>query len=125
MNPHIAPFLYKGHGEASLLRTSINFFLQMVKEEVQHRCTQVPIFFYCIFAYTKLIKPYSQLKELDIAPNFVRRLENVITQRYIGNITLAPELSFTDITNILRNPKIEFVTDFIGRGERTAWQSRF
>lgn len=66
-----------------------------------------------------------QFKELDIATSFFKRLENVITQKYMGDITLAPELTFDDVSKILTNPKLEFIVDFINKGERAAWQSRF
>ncbi|KAG1058383.1 hypothetical protein G6F42_028700 [Rhizopus arrhizus] len=41
INPHVAPFLHKGKGKPTLLRTSINFVLRLIKEEFQHRCSQL------------------------------------------------------------------------------------
>ncbi|KAI7891122.1 acyl transferase/acyl hydrolase/lysophospholipase [Mucor mucedo] len=102
LNPHVAPFIHKDHSEPSLLRTGINFFLRFIKEEIQHRC--------------------SQLKELGISPNGIMRLQNVLSQIYIGDITIAPQLSFKDVVNILSNPDFESATGFIERGERATWQ---
>lgn len=51
------------------------------------------------------------------------RLENVLSQIYIGDITIAPQLSFKDVVNILSNPDFESATGFIERGERATWQS--
>ncbi|KAG2230098.1 hypothetical protein INT48_004360 [Thamnidium elegans] len=101
LNPHVAPFIHKGHSEPSTLRTGINFFLRLVKEEFQHR--------------------FLQLKELGISPNGIMRLENVLSQRYLGDITIAPELSYKDIRRILSNPDFESANKFIERGERATW----
>ncbi|GAA5809377.1 hypothetical protein MFLAVUS_002785 [Mucor flavus] len=101
LNPHVAPFIHKGHSEPSTFRTGINFFLGLVKEEFQHR--------------------FLQLKELGISPNGIMRLENVLSQRYLGDITIAPELSYKDVTRILSNPDLESANKFIERGERATW----
>ncbi|KAI9360933.1 acyl transferase/acyl hydrolase/lysophospholipase [Pilaira anomala] len=103
LNPHVAPFLHKSNSEPSLLRTGFNFCLRMVKEEFQHR--------------------FVQLKELGISPNAIMRLENVLSQRYLGDITIAPELSFKDVSKILSNPDFESANNFIERGERATWPS--
>lgn len=63
------------------------------------------------------------MKELGLSPNSIMRLESVLSQIYIGDITIAPELSFKDVLNILSNPDFESATGFIERGERATWQS--
>ncbi|CEP18273.1 hypothetical protein [Parasitella parasitica] len=83
VNPHVAPYLHKGKGKPTLLRTSINFVLRLIKEEFQHRC--------------------SQLIEIGVSSSFILRLQSVLAQRYVGDITLSPELTFTDVGKILTN----------------------
>lgn len=53
------------------------------------------------------------------------RLENVLSQRYLGDITIAPELSFKDVSKILSNPDFESANNFIERGERATWPSKY
>jgi TAG lipase/steryl ester hydrolase/phospholipase A2/LPA acyltransferase len=62
---------------------------------------------------------------LGIRSNGIIRMENVLSQRYLGDITLAPELLFNDVKKILSNPDLAFATKFIQNGERTTWQSMF
>ncbi|KAI8638614.1 acyl transferase/acyl hydrolase/lysophospholipase [Parasitella parasitica] len=101
INPHVAPYLHKGKGKPTLLRTSINFALRLIKEEFQHRC--------------------SQLIEIGVSSNAILRLQSVLSQRYVGDITLSPELTFTDVGKILTNLSRAEAVNFIERGERVAW----
>ncbi|KAL0142277.1 acyl transferase/acyl hydrolase/lysophospholipase [Mucor lusitanicus] len=103
INPHVAPFLHRGKGKPSWLRTSINFVLRLVKEELQHRC--------------------SQLMEIGISSNAALRLQGVLNQRYVGDITLSPDLTFTDVGKILTNLTREEAVNFIQRGERRTWDN--
>ncbi|KAL9552377.1 hypothetical protein MBANPS3_003788 [Mucor bainieri] len=103
INPHIAPFLHRGKGKPSWLRTSMNFVLRFVKEELQHRC--------------------SQLMEIGVSSNATLRLQNVLNQRYVGDITLSPDLTFTDVGKILTNLTREEAVNFIQRGERRTWDN--
>ncbi|KAL7311030.1 Lipase 5, variant 2 [Mucor circinelloides] len=101
INPHVAPFLHKGKGKPTLLRTSINFVLRLIKEEFQHRC--------------------SQLMEIGVSSNAALRLQGVLNQRYVGDITLSPDLTFKDVGKILTNLTREEAVNFIQRGERRTW----
>jgi hypothetical protein len=62
---------------------------------------------------------------LDVASDGFRRLENVLAQRYLGDITIAPVLTLEDVKRALSNPDMESVTRFIKRGEKAAWASKF
>ncbi|KAK4519357.1 uncharacterized protein ATC70_009592 [Mucor velutinosus] len=103
INPHVAPFLHRGKGKPSWLRASINFVLRLIKEELQHRC--------------------SQLMEIGVSSNAVLRLQGVLNQRYVGDITLSPDLTFTDVGKILTNLTREEAVSFIQRGERRTWDN--
>lgn len=105
VNPHVAPFLHRGKGKPSWLRTSINFALRLIKEELQHRC--------------------SQLMEMGVSSNAALRLQGVLNQRYVGDITLSPDLTFTDVGKILTNLTREEAVNFIQRGERRTWDSMY
>lgn len=77
----------------------------MIKEEFQHRCTQ--------------------LMEIGISSYAILRLQTVLSQRYVGDITLSPELSFTDVGKILTCLTRAEAVDLIERGERVTWNRRY
>ncbi|KAG9294700.1 hypothetical protein G9A89_008179 [Geosiphon pyriformis] len=100
VNPHVIPFL-----QTNLIPSAINrivgWFLFLAISELQHRLTQ--------------------LSELGIMTSLIYRLQAMMSQRYYGDITIVPHISYADFLNLLTNPTPELVQDASLRGERATW----
>ncbi|EPB86968.1 hypothetical protein HMPREF1544_06186 [Mucor circinelloides 1006PhL] len=100
VNPHVIPFLQKAN-TPSKLRQAANFCMHMAKTEAQHRCTQ--------------------LTELGILPSFFYKIQSIMSQKYSGDITIVPEVGYSDFLKVLSNPTPEYAMDCVYRGERATW----
>ncbi|KAL7331548.1 Lipase 5 [Mucor circinelloides] len=100
VNPHVIPFLQKAN-TPSKLRQAANFCMHMAKTEAQHRCTQ--------------------LTELGILPSFFYKIQSIMSQKYSGDITIVPEVGYSDFLKVLSNPTPEYAIDCVYRGERATW----
>jgi predicted acylesterase/phospholipase RssA len=97
VNPHIMPFLTD---QLSLIpsrcSSAISSLGFLFKSELQHRL--------------------SQLIEMEIFPTTLQKLQNVLTQRYYGDITIVPKVSLMDYVNVLSNPSRDYLLESIYRG---------
>ena len=99
VNPHVVPFLSSKPTEKSHpFISSISFLL---KSEIQHRL--------------------GQLIDLDIFSTNLHRLQNVLSQKYHGDITIVPDVRFNDYMQIISNPTREFFWQAVMRGEKASW----
>ncbi|KAI0225911.1 Lipase 5 [Massospora cicadina] len=100
VNPHVVPFLEKS---VSISRTSkvVNWVMSMARSELQHRL--------------------QQLGELGIMKSFVYRMQNILSQKYVGDITIVPDISYSDLTKIFVDPSQQDVIEAVSRGERAIW----
>ncbi|CAO3684617.1 unnamed protein product [Umbelopsis vinacea] len=100
VNPHVIPFL-----QTSLTTTKskqfASFCMSMARGELQHRCTQ--------------------LTELGIMPSVFYKLQAIMSQRYSGDITIVPEIGYSDFLKVLSNPTPQSVMEAMIRGERATW----
>ncbi|CAG8459034.1 12984_t:CDS:10 [Ambispora leptoticha] len=100
VNPHVIPFL-----QTSLIPSFINRFVSwllfLAISELQHRLTQ--------------------LSELGIATSLIYRLQSMMSQRYYGDITIVPHISYANFLNLLSNPSPQLVEEATLRGERATW----
>ncbi|KAH0537920.1 hypothetical protein FGG08_005402 [Glutinoglossum americanum] len=61
------------------------------------------------------------LAELGIFPTTLTKARSVLSQKYSGDITIFPELSYADLPRVLKNPTTDFMLRAVLRGERAAW----
>jgi len=61
------------------------------------------------------------LAELGIFPNYFTKLRSVLSQRYSGDITILPEISYANFPKVLQNPSTEFMLQAMLSGERATW----
>lgn len=112
VNPHVVPFLGKEHGTAPTLDKSdqadsfvnegwMNRMAGLAKGEVLHRL--------------------HVLSELGVFPTCFTKIRSVLSQRYSGDITILPEVSYMRLPNVLSNPTSEFLTEATLAGERATW----
>lgn len=56
-------------------------------------------------------------------PGFIHGVQAIMSQRYYGDITIVPNISYADFLKILSNPTPESLKAAILRGERATWPS--
>ncbi|KAK5676595.1 Lipase 5 [Elasticomyces elasticus] len=113
VNPHVVPFLAReedemgpdlyGSGAAALAPGPgwLNSMASLAKTEALHRV--------------------HLLAELGVFPNVMTKVRSVIGQRYVGDITIMPEISYAQFPNILSNPTEQFMVQALSNGERATW----
>jgi TAG lipase/steryl ester hydrolase/phospholipase A2/LPA acyltransferase len=109
VNPHVVPFLAKDVGPVAINAQKgkdlgpgwVYALTNLAKDEALHRM--------------------HILAELDIFPNLVTKARSVLSQKYSGDITILPEVSYKDLSRILKNPTSEFMIQTCLCGERATW----
>ena len=112
VNPHVVPFLVKDEkviGE-EFTRSSdtispgptwFNNASHLAKSEALHRM--------------------HTLADMSIFPNVLTKAVSVLSQRYSGDITIFPEISYADFPRMLSNPTPTFMRRAMLGGERATW----
>lgn len=101
VNPHIYPFVKYTSSSQSRLRALNGKLLHLVKSEVNYRL--------------------DQLARLGVLPRACRMLRSVVDQKYHGDITIVPDLTWTDIAHMFVDRPVEAILEAIRRGERATW----
>jgi TAG lipase/steryl ester hydrolase/phospholipase A2/LPA acyltransferase len=111
VNPHVVPFLAKEEeligAEAqqnpafSAGPTWIHHMANLAKGEALHRL-QV-------------------LSELGVFPNYLTKARSVLNQRYSGDITIFPSISYAHFPKVLSNPTTEYMLQCTLTGEQATW----
>ncbi|KAL8794362.1 MAG: hypothetical protein Q9195_003060 [Heterodermia aff. obscurata] len=112
VNPHVVPFLVKeedsithearqGRGTVAAGPSWLDSAAQLAKSEALHRM--------------------HTLAEVGIFPNTLGKVVSVLSQKYSGDITIMPEISYADFPRILANPTPEFMHQAMLCGERATW----
>jgi len=112
VNPHVVPFLAKEEVKCSsdgLQNDSvvdagpgwINVLTNLAKDEAMHRM--------------------HVLSELGVMSNLLTKTRSVLSQRYSGDITIFPEVSFAQLPKVLANPTSDFMFQANLYGERATW----
>ena len=112
VNPHVVPFLIKDEDaieEEVRQSTStgltgptwLNTFSHLAKGEALHRM--------------------HTLADMGIFPNVLTKTISVLSQKYSGDITIFPEISYADFPRMLSNPTKAFMQQAMLSGERATW----
>ena len=112
VNPHVVPFLVKDEdalGEEARRSngailpgpTWFNNISHLAKGETLHRM--------------------HTLADMGIFPNVLTKAVSVLSQRYSGDITILPEISYADFPRMLSNPTPAFMRRAMLGGERATW----
>ncbi|KAK0658989.1 Lipase 4 [Lasiodiplodia hormozganensis] len=112
VNPHVVPFLEKEEGlpfpEAPPQNSAfaagpgwLHTMAGLAKGEAQHRL--------------------HVMAELGIFPNYCTKARSILSQRYSGDITIFPAISYSQFPKILSNPTPEFMKQAMICGERATW----
>lgn len=112
VNPHVVPFLAQEEYEiAKEARANESAFASgpgwlssianMAKVEALHRMHVTA--------------------ELGIFPNLLSKTRSILNQKYSGDITILPEVSYSQFPKVLQNPTTEFMLQSMLHGERATW----
>jgi TAG lipase/steryl ester hydrolase/phospholipase A2/LPA acyltransferase len=106
VNPHVVPFLlhemtdYGADDEAA----GSGWFQTLgtlARDEVLHRM--------------------QMLAEIGIFPSYITKFRSVLSQKYSGDITIIPAISYSHFPQVLRNPTPEFMMSAMHSGECATW----
>ena len=109
VNPHVVPFLLHdmpGRGEADdEAGLAGSGWFQTVgtlaRDEVLHRM--------------------QLLAEMGIFPSYITKFRSVLSQKYSGDITIIPAISYSQFPQVLQNPTPEFMMSAMHSGECATW----
>lgn len=111
VNPHVVPFLAKDEKvmnqedpHMSIISPGPSWlenFSQLAKGEAVHRMRT--------------------LAELGLFPNLLTKTVSVLSQKYSGDITIFPEISYADFPRMLSNPTPEYMHMAMLSGQRATW----
>ncbi|KAL8965243.1 MAG: hypothetical protein Q9183_003956 [Haloplaca sp. 2 TL-2023] len=112
VNPHVVPFLLKEEDD--------------ITQEVQQSTATAPSGPSWLHSATHLAKDEAlhrmrTMAEIGIFPNALTKAISVLSQKYAGDITIFPEISYTDFPRMLSNPTPEFMDNAMLCGERATW----
>lgn len=112
VNPHVVPFLER-HEE-------------LVTAETQRLRANLPTVPAWVHKLTSLAKSEAMhrmqvLQDIGFLPNVVSKLQSVLGQRYSGDITILPKISFANFPRVLSNPSTDFMLQATLSGERATW----
>ncbi|KAJ1995050.1 Lipase 5 [Dimargaris cristalligena] len=104
VNPYVIPFMRLSDTTALLatpLRRLVRGLTRLASHEVLYRVRQ--------------------LQELAILPHFMFRLQAILAQRYSGDITILPHVTFGDYLRVITNPSPSDLRCYTVAGERAIW----
>ncbi|KAI9219552.1 acyl transferase/acyl hydrolase/lysophospholipase [Blastocladiella britannica] len=100
VNPHVVPFLHKGLGK-SMFRSACESVLSFSRNEFNLRC--------------------NQLRELGLLPEVLYRVQSIVSQKYLGDVTIIPDIDVVDFGNVMTNPTPKSMIASTIKGERATW----
>lgn len=69
----------------------------------------------------ELLHRFQGLVEVGILPNVMTKAKSILSQRYSGDITIFPRISYADFPRVLSNPTPEYVRGCMLEGQRATW----
>ena len=112
VNPHVVPFLVKEEDNvAAEARQPTSAF------------TAGPSWLHSManLAKGEALHRLHVLTELGIFPTYLTKARSILNQRYSGDITIFPAISYAQFPKVLSNPTTEFMLQSMLTGERATW----
>ncbi|KAL8947868.1 MAG: hypothetical protein Q9222_005895 [Ikaeria aurantiellina] len=111
VNPHVIPFVLKEEDS--------------VAQDIQHSSTGPSgsswLHNLSYLAKDEALHRMRTMVEIGVFPNALTKAISVLSQKYSGDITIFPEISYTDFPRMLSNPTQESMENAMIRGERATW----
>jgi len=112
VNPHVVPFLEKDEQDLAkeAQQSSVN---QKTCHTWGHTLSTI--------ARDEAMHRLQVLQEFGVLPNFISKIRSVVGQRYAGDITIFPKISYANFPYVLSNPDTAFMLAAEISGERATW----
>ena len=112
VNPHVIPFLVKDEDS--------------ITQQAQQSTSSIaagPTWLHSVSRLAKgeALHRMQSMAEVGIFPNTLTKAVSVLSQKYSGDITIFPEISYSDFPRMLSNPTPEFMEQAQLCGERATW----
>ena len=112
VNPHVVPFLLKEEDS--------------ITQQAQRSTASLPSRPSWLHSATHLAKDEAlhrmrTMAEIGIFPNALTKAISILSQKYSGDITIFPEISYNDFPRMLSNPTRELMVTAMLCGERATW----
>jgi TAG lipase/steryl ester hydrolase/phospholipase A2/LPA acyltransferase len=102
VNPHVIPFIRENPPD-SLLHRAGSWAMGFAVQEVYHRLCQ--------------------LSDFGVMPVLTYQLRAILSQKYVGDITIFPKVDWSRFLSLLSNLSDEVVASSIKCGEQSTWPS--
>jgi TAG lipase/steryl ester hydrolase/phospholipase A2/LPA acyltransferase len=112
VNPHVVPFLSK---EDEVIASAAERSNSAVASGPGWLHTMANL------AKGEALHRMHVLAELGVFPNTFTKARSVLSQKYSGDITILPEISYSHFPKILTNPSTEFMEQAMLSGQRATW----
>lgn len=124
VNPHVVPFLREEEEfiAAEAEQTKHSSSNTTSAHDESHDPTPTSwLLSAANLAKTETLHRLHVLSDLGIFPNALSKVRSVLGQRYSGDITIFPEISYAHFPSVLNNPTTEFMVQAMICGERATW----
>lgn len=74
-----------------------------------------------VLAKGELLHRMHVLSDMHIFPTTLTKARSILSQRYSGDITILPEIPYSQFPLVLQNPTPEFMMSALRAGERATW----
>jgi TAG lipase / steryl ester hydrolase / phospholipase A2 / LPA acyltransferase len=112
VNPHVVPFLVKEEDRIAT-EAELSTPTQAAGSSWFHTMAGL--------AKGEALHRMHVLTELGIFPTYFTKVRSVLSQRYSGDITILPEISYAHFPRVLQNPTTDFMLEAMLSGERASW----
>ncbi|PSK34250.1 hypothetical protein B9Z65_8576 [Elsinoe australis] len=112
VNPHVVPFLEKD--EKDLAK-------EARRDEHSHHPGKTWAHKMTTIARDEAMHRLQVLQEFGVLPNVLSKVRSVVGQRYAGDITIFPKISYANFPYVLSNPDTDFMVAATLSGERATW----
>lgn len=112
VNPHVIPFLMKQEDAISEEARQENGTIAPGSSLLRH---------ISVLARDEALHRMNTLAEMGWMPNTFKKVASVVSQKYSGDITILPQISYADFPRMLANPTPDFMRRATLRGERATW----
>ncbi|KAF4553163.1 Hypothetical protein D9617_8g051770 [Elsinoe fawcettii] len=112
VNPHVVPFLEKDEKDMAK---------EARREETTHTSASTWTQTLSTVARDEAMHRLQVLQEFGVLPNVLSKIRSVVGQRYAGDITIFPKISYAEFPYVLSNPDTAFMVAATLSGEKATW----
>lgn len=112
VNPHVVPFLAKEEHEIGV---------EVQQQKSAFSAGPGWMHNMASFAKGEALHRLEVLAEMGVFPNTMTKVRSILSQRYSGDITIFPAISYANFPKILSNPTTDYMLRCLLAGEQATW----